>query len=79
MAQSRSAIARRRPKELDGAAHLATYLKENDLSYSKFGESVGCTKAHVCGLVSRKSKPSLQLAKRMEQKTEGKIPQGSWA
>jgi hypothetical protein len=80
MAQDRNGGAKARPKKVDdGSAHLAKYLDDEDLSYTEFGERVGCTKAHVCGLVNRKSKPSLNLAARMESATKGKVPQESWA
>jgi hypothetical protein len=80
MANERTGVTKSRPKKVeDGADHLAKYLHDNDLSYTKFGEKVGCTKAHVCGLVNRKSKPSLELAARMDARTRGKIPQKSWA
>lgn len=79
MANERSGVTKSRPKKVrDGADHLAKYLYENDLSYTKFGEKVGCTKAHVCGLVNRKSRPSLELASRMDDRTSGAIPQASW-
>jgi hypothetical protein len=83
MAQARKRAAKTRSKKKPadnsaGADHLAQYLRDADLSYTEFGDKVGCTKAHVCGLVNRKSKPSLELASRMEAKTAGAIPQASW-
>jgi plasmid maintenance system antidote protein VapI len=80
MAQDRTGASKPRSKRADdGAAHLKQYLTNSNLSYTQFGERVGCTKAHVCGLVNRKSKPSLELAARMEKETDGRIPQASWA
>ena len=79
MANERNGVTKSGPKKVrDGADHLAKYLKDEELSYTAFGEKVGCTKAHVCGLVNRKSRPSLELASRMEDRTGGKIPQASW-
>lgn len=80
MAHDRKGSAKARPKKVqDGAAYLKQYLTDQDLSYNAFGAKVGCTKAHVCGLVNRKSKPSLDLADRMDSRTGGAIPQASWA
>lgn len=62
----------------EGPALLAQYLEDAELSYAAFGKKVACTKAHVCGLVTRRSSPSLPLALRIEKETRRKVPSESW-
>jgi hypothetical protein len=63
----------------DGAALLAKYLKKEQETYEEFGKRVNCTKAHICGIIARKSSPSWALAQRIDVATEHRVPLPSWA
>jgi hypothetical protein len=61
-----------------GPKLLESYLEKEELSMTQFGDSVDCTKGHICGIVSGKTPPGLQLALRIEVVTAGKVPAKSW-
>jgi transcriptional regulator with XRE-family HTH domain len=63
---------------LRGSRLLTRFLNAKQLSMSQFGEAVGCTKSHVCGIARGKTGPSLALALRIEEYTASKVPSNAW-
>lgn len=57
---------------------LGEYLKSKKLTQEAFGELVGLDRHRVCHLVAGDYRPGLDLALRIEGKTEGKVTAASW-
>ena len=68
-----------RPRHLSrGAKCLAKYLSEHGLSLRAFGEILGISRGQVGMYTSGRSKPSLDLAVKIEQVTKGAVPCDAW-
>ena len=75
---------RREKKGTPSAVLLGKFLEDHEMSMSEFGEAVGCTKSHVCGMVNGDTTPGLNLALAIEEFTRkhggetGMVPVGRW-
>jgi len=61
-----------------GAKALQVYLHKHGLSLRAFGEVLGISRGQVGMYTSGRSKPSLDLAVKIEQVTDGDVPCLSW-
>lgn len=57
--------------------NIRDYMTQHGISQKALAERIGTSQAHVCRLASG-ALPSLQLAIRIEEVTEGHVPVGSW-
>lgn len=58
---------------------LARYLASNDLSPAAFGQLVGADRQQIWRLANGARGPSVDLAVRIEEATDGAVPVESWA
>ena len=65
-------------RNISGMEQLSRYLKDNCIRQSEFAETVGVTQGVVSRLASGTSKPSLDLAVRIDKATGGAVPVHSW-
>ena len=57
---------------------LDQFLQDNGLRQASFAERVGATQATISKLVRDETRPSLELAVRIERETKGAVPANSW-
>lgn len=61
-----------------GAKSLQMYLDSHGFSLRAFAEMLGISRGQVGMYTSGRSKPSLDLAVKIKQITEGEVPEDSW-
>ena len=52
---------------------LDRYLFENGFTKTEFAEALGIDRNHLHSIISGRRQPSIKLAKKIEEHTEGKI------
>jgi len=52
---------------------LKVYLVQNRLTIKEFSEMIGYSRNQISGIANEKLKPSLRLAKLIEQATNGQV------
>jgi len=57
---------------------FAEYLKTTGDSQVSWARRLNVSNSHLCGVLSGKKKPSLELAVRIERETGGAVPASSW-
>ena len=53
---------------------LSEYLKNTSLTQEKFANLVGVTRTFITNILNGKRNPSIQLARRIEEVTDGQVP-----
>ena len=53
---------------------LSEYLKTKNLTHEKFADLVGVKRPFITNIVNGKRNPSIHLARRIEEVTDGKVP-----
>lgn len=71
-------MARKKPKSKRGPALIAAWLKKNEQTLLGFSEIVECSKQTVGAIKQGDFTPSLSLAFRIEEATDGAVPAKSW-
>lgn len=66
-------------KPMRGVGPLAEYLHRTGQKQIDFARTIGTNQSHLSSLVSGTRRPSLRLAHRIEQATDGAVPIISWA
>lgn len=57
---------------------LDHFLRQHRLRQSVFADRVGATQATISKLIRGDTRPSLELAVRIERETKGAVPANSW-
>lgn len=57
---------------------FAEFIKSSGLRQSEWAERIGCSRSYLSEILSGKKRPSLEVACRIEDLTEGKVPASSW-
>jgi len=64
--------------KLVGMEQLATYLKAGGIKRNEFARSVGISAPYLTQILGGLKRPSLALAFRIEQITQGAVPASCW-
>ena len=57
---------------------LKEYLKTYKISGKSFAKLIPCTQPHISLIINEKTEPSFNMAKRIEQVTNGIVPRTMW-
>lgn len=57
---------------------LKTYLKKHGISHSEFGKKLNVSQATISRYVAAERRPSLAMAKKIEDATDRLVPLAEW-